>query len=288
MKRPLRFLEIEPAYYDASKAKFVIIPCPHEATVSYGRGTRRGPAAILRASQQVETFDHELGYEPYRKGLIYTLPPSPVNALQSTVARVIKNNQLPVILGGEHSLTPFAVKPLAEKYQELSVLQLDAHADLRDSYRGKKESHACAMRRVISLCPVVQAGIRSISSEEYAWAKASGQLAKIHWSGKLDVGRIVRQLKKQVYITIDVDVFDPAVIPATGTPEPGGLFWPDMLLVLKAVCAQREVVGFDLVELAPRKGEIVSAFTAAKLIYKLIGYILGKAVSNSTYLPVVG
>lgn len=273
MKCPPRFLEIEPEYYNANKARFMVIPCPHEATVSYGRGTRRGPAAILRASQQVETFDHELGYEPYRKGLIYTLPPSSVNTLQLTVARVIKNNQIPVILGGEHSLTPFAVKPLAEKYQELSVLQLDAHADLRDSYRRKKGSHACAMRRVVPICPVVQAGIRSISGEEYAWAKESGQLAKIHWGGKLDVGRIISQLKKQVYITIDVDVFDPAVIPATGTPEPGGLFWPEILKILKAVCDQREVVGFDLVELAPRKGEIVSDFTAAKLIYKLIGYI---------------
>jgi len=273
MKRPARFLEIEPEYYNANKARFVVIPCPHEATVSYGRGTRRGPAAILRASQQVETFDHELGYEPYRRGWIYTLKQLSVDGLRPAVAKVIKDNKIPVILGGEHSITPCAVKAVADKYSDLSVLQLDAHADLRDSYRGTKHSHACAMRRVLEICPVVQAGIRSISSEEYAWAKESGQLAKVHFAGKMDTGRIVRQLKKQVYITIDVDVFDPSVIPATGTPEPGGLFWPDLLNILQAVSAQRAVVGFDLVELAPRPGDPASDFTAAKLIYKLIGYI---------------
>ena len=267
-----RFLEIEPEYYEPKKARFVVIPCPHEATVSYGRGTKHGPAAILRASQQVETFDHELGFEPYKRAGIYTEKQSTVDSLRSTVADAIKANKIPVILGGEHSLTPYAVKPLAQKYPDLSVLQLDAHADLRDSYRGKKNSHACAMRRVLEICPVVQAGIRSISSEEYAWAKGSGQLAKIHWAGKMDAGRIVRQLKKQVYITIDVDVFDPAVIPATGTPEPGGLFWPEIIGILRKVCASRQVVGFDVVELAPRKGEIAADFTIAKLIYKLIGY----------------
>jgi agmatinase len=271
-----RFLEIEPEFYNAQKARFVVIPCPHEATVTYGRGTKRGPAAILQASQQVETFDQELGYEAYRRAGIYTEKQATVVTLQSTVARVIKDNKLPVILGGEHSLTPSAVKPLVDKYPELSVLQLDAHADLRDSYRGKKNSHACTMRRVLELCPAVQAGIRSISAEEFAWAKASRQLERIHWAGQLDQGRIIRQLKKQVYITIDVDVFDPAVIPATGTPEPGGLFWPEVVALLKAVCAHRTVVGFDVVELAPRQGEVVSDFTIAKLAYKLIGYLTAK------------
>jgi agmatinase len=201
------------------------------------------------------------------------LKQSSVDNLRSTVTGVIKNNQIPVILGGEHSLTPYAVKPLAAKFPELSVLQLDAHADLRDIYRGKKNSHACAMRRVLEICPAVQAGIRSISSEEFAWAKESGQLGKIHWAGKLDAGRIVRQLKKQVYITIDVDIFDPSVIPATGTPEPGGLFWPEIVKILKEVCAKRQVVGLDVVELAPRQGDISSDFTIAKLIYKIMGFI---------------
>ena len=253
---------------------FVIVPCPHEATTSYGRGTKKGPAAILRALREVELFDEELGYEPCRKAPACTEKPIPVTRLESTVAKILQDNKIPVVLGGEHSLTPFVVKAAAEKYKNLSVLQLDAHADLRDSYQGSMNSHACAMRRVLEICPVVQVGIRSISIEEWEWAKKTGQLEKIHWAEKLEVvDKIENQLHKNVYISIDVDVFDPSIIPSTGTPEPGGMFWYEVLDVLKGVCATKNVVGFDVVELAPRKGDNASDFTIAKLIYKIMGFL---------------
>ncbi len=253
---------------------FLLVPCPHEATTCYGRGTKKGPAAILRALPHVELFDEDLGYEPCRKNPFDIEKPVPAARLQATVARILKDNKIPIVLGGEHSITPLAVKAAAEKYKNLSVLQLDAHADLRDSYGGSKNSHACAMRRVLEICPAVQVGIRSISIEEWEWAKKTGQINRIHFAEKLEVvDKIENQLHKNVYITIDVDVFDPSVIPATGTPEPGGMFWYEVLDVLKGVCATKHVVGFDVVELSPRKGDIASDFTIAKLIYKVMGYI---------------
>lgn len=269
-----QFLEIEPEFYNYEKSKFVVIPCPHEVSTSYGKGTKHGPEAILRASQQVETFDEELACEPYRKKGIYTDRPVKIQSLKSKIQTMLKDNKIPIILGGEHSITPFAVAAAAEKYKKLSVLQLDAHADLRDIYKGKKDSHACVMRRVLEICPAVQVGIRSISAEEWEWAKQSGQLDKIHFAEKLEiVDKIENQLTKDVYITIDVDIFDPSVIPSTGTPEPGGMFWYEVLDILKGVCQTKNVVGFDVVELAPRKGEIAPDFTIAKLIYKVIGFL---------------
>ncbi|MDD4178439.1 MAG: agmatinase [Candidatus Margulisbacteria bacterium] len=270
----MKFLEIEPEYYNYQRSKFVVLPCPHEATTSYGKGAKNGPAAILKASQHVETFDEELGFEPYRKRGICTEKPISVARVKGQVARILKDGKTPIIIGGEHSITPFVVQVMAEKYKDLSVLQLDAHADLRDTYKGNKNNHACVMRRVLEICPAVQAGIRSISAEEWEWAKQGGQLKKIHFAEKLElVDKIEDQLSKNVYITIDVDVFDPSVIPATGTPEPGGFFWQEVLDILKGVCAAKNVVGFDVVELAPRRGENAPDFTIAKLIYKLIGYL---------------
>lgn len=255
-------------------AKYVLLPCPHETTTSYGKGTRGGPAAILRAFQQVEWFDEELEREPCRLDEISVLKPIAVSKLQARVENLLAENKFPIILGGEHSLTPFAVKAFAKRYSDLSVLHLDAHADLRDSYQGKKDSHACAIRRVLEICPAVQVGIRNISSEEWAWAKGNGQLDKIHFANKLELtAKIETQLSSQVYVTLDVDVFDPAVVPATGTPEPGGMLWYEVLEVLRSVCAAKKVVGFDIVELSPRKGDIASDFTAAKLIFKLLGYL---------------
>lgn len=257
------FLEIEPQYSSYENARFVVLPVPYESTTSYGKGTRNGPAAILKASAQVENFIPELGCEPYRKAGIHTLKSVAVARLESRVESLLKDNKIPVILGGEHSLTPIAVKAFARKYKDLSVLQLDAHADLRNSYKGRKDSHACVMRRVLEICPAVQVGVRSLSQEEYNFAQKTGQLKKT-------------RLSKNVYITIDVDVFDPSVIPATGTPEPGGMLWQEMLTILRTVCAARNVVGFDVVELAPIKGQPASDFTVAKLVYQLIGYIATK------------
>jgi agmatinase len=251
--------------------RFAIIPCPHEATTSYGHGTKRGPAAILKAAEQVELFDEELGRETVKPGWYKAEKAVKVASLES---RVTSLDKIPIVLGGEHSITPQVVKALTKKHKDLSVLQLDAHADLRDSYRGSKNSHACAMRRVLEICPAVQVGIRSISAEEWEWAKNNGQLNKIHFAEKIEeTAKIEMQLSKNVYLTIDVDVFDPSVIPATGTPEPGGLFWYEILDILRGVCLTKNIVGLDLVELAPRPGDHASDFTIAKLLYKLIGYI---------------
>ncbi|MFC1637691.1 agmatinase, partial [Candidatus Margulisiibacteriota bacterium] len=193
-------------------------------------------------------------------------------------ASLLLDDKVPVILGGEHSITPLAVKAFSEHFKDLSVLQLDAHADLRDSYLGRKDNHACVMRRVLEICPVVQAGIRNISTEGWEFAQKSGQIKKIHWAEHLEaVEQITSQLSENVYITFDVDAFDPAIMPSTGTPEPGGLLWYEALDILKAVCRQKNVVGFDVVELAPQKGLSAPDFLCAKLIYKVMGYITAKS-----------
>lgn len=269
-----KFMGANAEYKDA---KFVVIPCPHELTTTYGKGTKKGPAAILDASCQIEWFDEELLRVPAREAGVFTQEAVTVKSLGSRVAGLLRDGKVPVILGGEHSITPPAVKAVAGKFKDLSVLQLDAHADLRDSYRGSKNSHACAMRRILEVCPAVQVGIRSISAEEWEWAKKIKQTKKIHFAEKLElVDKIDDQLSKNVYITIDVDVFDPAVVPATGTPEPGGLLWYEVLDILKGVCAAKNIVGFDVVELSPRKGDIASDYTVAKLVYKTMGYIVSK------------
>jgi agmatinase len=252
------FLGLSQTPAERAKAQFIVIPCPHEATTSYGKGTKNGPAAILKASREIEWFDQELGFEPCVKAGIFTEKPVAVTGLESRVASCLSANKIPVILGGEHSLSPSAVKACKAKYPDLSVLQLDAHADLRDSYQGKKNSHACAGRRIAEICPLVQMGVRSISREEDEWAKVNLAGAR---------------LSRNVYLTIDVDVLDPSVVPATGTPEPGGYTWRELLAILKDVCYRHNIVGFDLVELSPRRGDIASDFTAAKLAYKLIGFL---------------
>jgi len=250
---------------------FVILPVPYEATTTYGKGTKKGPVAILRALDQVEEFDEELGREicepQILKPIRITCLPAGRRILASRITGLLKKGKIPITLGGEHSITAHAVKAFAEHYRNLSVLQLDAHADLRDKYKGSKNNHACVMRRVLEMCPAVQVGVRNISKEGYAFAQKSGQIKKINPTN------LKSKLSKNVYITIDVDVFDPSVVPAVGTPEPGGMLWYEVLDVLKGVCATKNVVGFDVVELSPRKGDIVSDFTVAKLIYKTIAYL---------------
>lgn len=268
------FLEIETQYREYERAKFVILPAPHEKTTTYGKGTRRGPSAILSASQQIETFDEELLQETYKKAGVNVQKPLAVSRLPLAVSKVMSDGKIPVILGGEHSITPVVVGAVVKKYKNLSILQLDAHADLRDSYQGSKDSHACAMRRTLAHCPVVQSGIRNIAEEEYNYAKNIGQINKIHFAANpIQINKIIGQLSAAVYITIDVDVFDPSLLPGTGTPEPGGYFWYQVLDILRAVCAKKKIVGFDVVELAPIKGLPASDFTAAKLIYRLMGYL---------------
>jgi agmatinase len=211
--------------------------------------------------------------------MVSTLKPLKVGNrtdISKAVARLLKASKVPVIIGGEHSITPFAVRPCKDKWRDLTVLQIDAHADLRDSFEGKRVSHAAAMRRVIEICPVVQAGIRNISREEYSFAMSTGQLKRMHFALNFNEGeikKIVNQLSGTVYVSIDVDGFDPSIMPSTGTPEPGGLLWRQVLSLLNAVASSKKIVGFDVVEFSPIKGMHAPDFMIAKLIYKFIGYI---------------
>jgi agmatinase len=274
------------SYADADA---VIIPFGYEGTVSYGHGTDKGPAAILQASAQVELFDEELWCEPYKNVGIVTLeePQIPAKAeaalslLEGITAKVLADGKFPLILGGEHAITAGAIRPFVEKYGKISILHFDAHADLRDGYDGEPYSHAAALRRCLDhegVDKLVSVGIRNISGGEVPFLEANTDRVSIFW-GK-DIGTwtaedVVRALgNNPVYITIDVDGFDSSVMPATGTPEPGGLFWPDVVKILRLASSRCKVVGADVVELAPIKGFHACDFLTAKLVYKILGYTL--------------
>lgn len=264
-------------------SRFQILPVPYEASVSYGEGTRHGPMGIRTASCQVELWDEELGADTSRAG-IHTLPSftkklAPelfVRALSAHVGKILQPDAVLCVLGGEHSITPGVVGPLVERHPDLSVLQFDAHADLRESYQGDRFSHACALKRVLDLAPIVQVGIRNFSEEEVPFLnskRARTFLAHQNIGNRNLPKQVVKSLSKRVYITFDIDAFDPSLVPGTGTPEPGGLGWYESLDVLRAVCSECEVVGFDVVEVAPLKDSHVSEFVAAKLVYRIMGYI---------------
>jgi agmatinase len=282
---PLLFLGLHPSESQLSKARIAVIPAPFDQTTSYLPGTRFGPKAILEASRQVEFYDEELDLEPFRIGVAtlaeIEVEPADMEAglrkLEAVVAEVSAKGMIPLTLGGEHSLTLAPVGALRERFPGLAVLQLDAHLDLRSEYQGTKLSHASVMRRVRDLgVPTVAVGIRSVSREEadYVHAeKAPVFLAREIRARGLDVSAILAALPNPVYITVDLDAFDPAQVPAVGTPEPGGLTWDEGLQLLRAVCERRQVVGCDIVELCPIPGQPASDFFAAKLANKLIGYL---------------
>lgn len=269
------------------KARAVIFPVPLERTTSYEHGTRNGPAAILAASRNMELYDEELDAEIYKDVGIATIPAidtadgtldEVLSEIFTAQCELIEDGKFPVALGGEHSLTPPLVSAVAKKHKNLSVLQIDAHADLRQDYQGNPNSHACAMRRVLEVCPAVQVGIRSLSVEE---AKAIPRLkTKIYWGKDIAraplkgwIPKVLSDLSANVYLTIDLDGFDPSIVPATGTPEPGGLDWFQVTALILAVARRRTIVGMDVVELLPQPGHHASDFLAAKLIYKSLGYI---------------
>ena len=275
----------EHSQYATSRA--VIFPVPLERTTSYEHGTRNGPAAILAASRNMELYDEELELEPYKEIGIHTLPA--IDTADGTLDEVIteiftaqlgllEDDKFTVALGGEHSLTPPLVSATAKKFKNLSVLQIDAHADLRDEYQGNAASHACAMRRVVEVCPAVQVGIRSLSVEE---AQAIPHLrTSVYWARDISrapmkswIAKVLADLSPNVYLTIDLDGFDPAFVPATGTPEPGGLDWMQVTSLIRAVADHKKIVGMDVVELLPQPGDHASDFLAAKLVYKCLGYI---------------
>jgi N1-aminopropylagmatine ureohydrolase len=280
-----------PTNTDFAGARVVILPIPLDRTTSYVPGTRTGPHEILVASSHMELWDEETQTDVHSIG-IYTLPEMelPFASMDEVVCEIrrvaselVNRDKFPIVLGGEHSITPPVVAAVAARHPDLAVLQIDAHADLRESFMGTPHNHACAMRRTLEFAPLTQVGIRSLSPEE---AAAIGGLrttvfydynmrADPHW-----MDRVVDSLKGPVYITIDVDGLDPAIMPATGTPEPGGLSWYELLGLLKKVIEQRTVVGCDLVELSPISANVAPNFLCAKLIYKILSYRFAREVDS--------
>jgi agmatinase len=282
----MNFGGIEPAFTAYKKAKFVVLPVPYDLTSTYQSGSRRGPAAILEASCNMELYDEELRKETYRSG-IHTLPPvetdargpaEMVDAVRRSIARVVADRKIPVMLGGEHSISLGAVQAMKELYPDISVFQLDAHADLRDTYQGTPYSHASVARRISGICPLIQAGIRSMSVEEAKFLE-DGHVRSHAADFILDGGAgawwetICGDLHGDLYLTVDLDVLDPAVMPSTGTPEPGGLAWWDLLCLLRETAKRCRIRGFDVVELAPIPGMVAPDFLAAKLVYRIMGYL---------------
>ena len=281
---PRNFAGISPPYSDWENSRVVVLPVPYDSTTDWRSGARDGPRAIIDASRYLELYDLELKREVYQVG-IHTLPEiqpdmtGPENMTQrvyQVVRELLYKNKMVLMLGGEHSLSLGMVKAYREKHQALSVLQLDAHADLRDSYLGTRFSHATVMRRVCELCPIVPVGIRSLSEEERRFIDEAG-IKPVYAEDLISTGdsikRIIATLSNEVYITIDLDVLDPSIMSAVGTPEPGGIGWYELLNLLREVAKSKRIVGFDLVELCPDEGPRSCAFLAAKLAYKLIGYI---------------
>ncbi len=269
---------------DIAAARFVVLPIPYEATTEWICGTRQAPAEIIECSRLLELYDHELDIDTSRAGIVTVdeLPPvlsgpeRMVAAVKEHVGHWFDRNKLPILLGGEHTITIGAAAAAAERVRNLSVLQLDAHSDLRDSYLGARWGQATVMRRIYEICPSIAAmGIRSLSFEERDFIH-DNRIPVVFWPPEDASWRaaLVERLKDNVYITIDADVFDPGVLPWVGTPEPGGPGWWDILALLRKVAYKRNVVGFDVVEFSPSgPGAAASAYTLAKLVYRFVGYL---------------
>lgn len=282
---PLQFGGAMPVMKSFDESRVVVLPVPVERTTSYGGGTRNGPREILQASSHLELWDEEMGADVHDVG-IFTLPEMELpfgeleplmDEIRRVASEVLTRDKFLVALGGEHSITPPLVAAAAARYSGLSVLQLDAHADLRRSYMGTRDNHACAMRRSLDyVTSVTQVGIRSLSTEEAKDAPGLDTTIFYDFNMRQDpnwIDRVVESLGDgPVYITIDVDGMDPAIMPATGTPEPGGLSWYEVLALLRAAITRRNVVACDVVELSPLPGLMAPNFLCAKLIYKILTY----------------
>ena len=264
----------------------IVIPFGLEKTVSYGSGTKNGPKEIIKASHQVELYDEEFNCEPFKKIGIKTIKPFKISKNIKTALEqisklnenIISKNLFPLTLGGEHSITPGCVKPFAKKYNKICILHFDAHADLRNSYNNEKYSHASAIRRCLDNKNVslISFGIRNISKEEIPYLKKNSKRINIFWAKdkkKWDLKKFKKLIsKKNVYLTFDVDGFDSSLMPATGTPEPGGLFWDETLEIIRIASKNSNILGADINELAPIKGFNSYNFLVAKLAYKILSY----------------
>jgi agmatinase len=281
---PFTFGAIDPEEHPYAGSKIAVLPIPYEATTSFGKGTANGPREIIQASRYIELYDEETKGDVSERG-IFTLPDvgtvvsstaDMVEEIYQAAKSVLEDEKFLVSLGGEHTITPPLVKAHLEKHPDLCVLQIDAHADLRESYEGSEYSHACAMRRVLELARAVQVGIRSISAEEVE--ALPSLLTRLIYAHEIQSNpnwknEVMEALTGPVYITVDLDGLDPSIMPAVGTPEPGGLDWYHVCGLLKEVAAQHRVVGFDVNELAPIPGLAAPNFLAAKLVYKMLSYV---------------
>ena len=281
-----------PTNADFDRAQVVILPIPLDRTTSYVSGTRNGPHEILAASSHMELWDEETASDVHDVG-ICTLPElefpfgtmdEVMQEIHRVASEVINRGKFLVVLGGEHSISGPIVAAAAARHRGLSVLQIDAHADLRHSYMGTPHNHACVMRRVLDHARATQVGIRSLSTEEAAIAPGLPTTIFYDFEMRRDpswVDRVVESLTDTVYITIDCDAFDPAIMPAVGTPEPGGLTWYEALALLRAVVEKKHVVGFDVVELCPIPGIVAPNFLCAKLVYKVLSYRFTRDVEHA-------
>jgi len=288
IQKALNFGELSEEYSNLKRAKVVIVPTPYENTTTYKKGTNAGPRAIIEASTHMEMFDDELNQETYKVG-IHTMGELQIGNLSSedmvkkvkeTIQELIKTNKFPVILGGEHSISIGAVQAFKENYEDLSVLYLDSHYDLKDEFNGSKFNHACTARRISESAPLVEVATRSMSKEEKDFLNNLPAETKVNAISVYDIlddalwkDKVGQLLSKNVYISIDLDAFDPSVVPSVGTPEPGGIGWYEFLELLSLVVMNRNIVGMDIVELCPVKNQVTSDFFAAKLIYRLLGYL---------------
>lgn len=277
----MNFADLPEGYTNFDSSRIVILPVPYDGTSTWGKGADRGPEAILEASANMEIYDIETDSEVYTNGIHTALPVTENSsaekmseAVYDRVKELLSARKFPVLLGGEHSVTIGSVKAFAEIYNNFSVLQIDAHTDLRDEYLGSRFNHACVMARVREWCPYVQVGIRSMDASEKE-SVLDGRIFYAHEiagkpSGWMD--RVTRQLSGNVYVTIDLDSIDPAYMPSTGTPEPGGLTYREVLDLVKKVIDTKNVVGLDVVELAPNPDNKAPDFLASKLIYQILSY----------------
>jgi agmatinase len=298
----MQFLPPSKAFLGLSKkdaaspkdAQAVVIPFGLEASVSYGSGTAKGPQAMINASHQVELFDDEFWCEPFRKYGVVTAKPAPIGKtmikalkqLEDQVEEVLAAGKFPMVFGGEHAITAGSIRPFAKRYKDLTVLHFDAHADLRDGYKGEHYSHAAALRRVLDHphIKLYSFGIRNISQSEIPFLEANKHRIKIYWArekAQWDLKEIAKHFKGQpVYVTFDVDGLDASLMPATGTPEPGGLFWDEAISIIRAVAEVATFVGADVNELAPRKELHSCDFLAAKLAYKILNFAFLRSHKN--------
>jgi agmatinase len=290
------FLAVEEKYLkSADEAKVVVVPFGLEKSVSYGGGTKKGPAAILKSSAQVELFDEEFWFEPFRKYGVATLKepkidrtsvPRALKQLEKITEKILMAGKFPLILGGEHSITAGSIRPFVKKYPDLAILHFDAHADLRDGYDGEHYSHAAALRRVMDnpISTLISCGIRNISASEIPYLEANKKRITIHFAkdrANWDVEKIVAPLKgRPVFLTFDVDGFDSSLMQATATPEPGGISWDEAISVIRAASKICNFVGADVVELAPKSFLHSCDFLAAKLCYKILNFALAKPVKR--------